>query len=201
LKKPSKDSVSQAAKTALSWTKDTAAKAKDKSRESLDRAYESKKPLAEQALAQLRSENPKANPTKIQALLDDALRSAEEEYGTSSVEFSSTVSLYVFTSLEIHGFDEDVESKHQKLIDLMVVLDSSAGKVARKAVGVAANIVMLLPQGRAVRGVALAQKAVAGAAAAKNVLAQSKIETKVADTVIARTTKILGPAPKTWKSN
>jgi hypothetical protein len=201
LKKPSKDSVSQAAKTALSWTKDTAAKAKDKSRESLDRAYESKKPLAEQALAQLRSENPKANPTKIQALLDDALRSAEEEYGTSSVEFSSTVSLYVFTSLEIHGFDEDVESKHQKLIDLMVVLDSSAVKVARKAVGVAANIVMLLPQGRAVRGVALAQKAVAGAAAAKNVLAQSKIETKIADTVIGRTTKILGPAPKTWKND
>ena len=111
------------------------------------------------------------------------------------------MSLYVFTSLEIHGFDEDVESKHQKLIDLMVVLDSSAVKVARKAVGVAANIVMLLPQGRAVRGVALAQKAVAGAAAAKNVLAQSKIETKVADTVISRTTKILGPAPKTWKSN
>jgi hypothetical protein len=59
---------------------------------------------------------------------------------------------------------------------------------------------MLLPQGRAVKGVALAQKAVAGAAAAKNVLAQSKIETKVADTVIARTTKILGPAPKTWKN-
>jgi hypothetical protein len=201
LKKPSKDSVSQAAKTALSWTKDTAAKAKDKSRESLDRAYENKKPLAEQALAQLRSESPKANPMKIQALLDDALRSAEEEYGTSSVEFSSTVSLYVFTSLEIHGFDEDVESKHQKLIDLMVVLDSSAVKVARKAVGVAANIVMLLPQGRAVRGVALAQKAVAGAAAAKNVLAQSKVETKVADTVISRTSKILGPSPKTWKNN
>jgi len=39
MKKPNKDSVANAAKIALSWAKETAGKAKDKSREGLDRAF------------------------------------------------------------------------------------------------------------------------------------------------------------------
>jgi hypothetical protein len=199
LKKPSKESVSQAAKTALNWTKDTAAKAKDKSRESLDRAYEAKRPFAVEALEQLRADNPKASPSKIQSLLDEELKAVEAEYDSSSQDFASAVSLYVFTSLELHDVDEDDDSKHQKLIDLMVVLDSTAVKVARKAVGVAAAVVMILPQGRAVKGVAVAKKAIAGAAVAKGVLANKKTESRVAKTIIERTAKILGPAPKSWR--
>lgn len=199
MKKPNKDSVTNAAKSALSWTKDTAGKAKDKSREGLDRAYEAKKPFAVAALEQLRADHPKATPAKIQAILDEQLKAAEAEFDSSSVDFSSALSMYVFTSLELHEFDEESESQHQKLIDLMVVLDSTAVKFARKAVGVAATAVMLLPAGRAVKGVAVAKKAIAGAAVAKGVLAKSKGDSRVAKTIIERTAKILGPAPKSWR--
>jgi hypothetical protein len=199
MKKPSKDSVSQAAKTAFSWTKDTAAKAKDKSREGLDRAYEAKRHFAVAALEQLRVDNPKAKPVKIQEMLDEELMAIEAEHDSTSEDFASAVSLYVFTSLELHHVDVEAESKHQKMIDLMVVLDSTAVKVARKAVGVAAAVVMILPQGRAVKGVAVAKKAIAGAAVAKGVLVNKKAESRVAKTIIDRTAKILGPAPKSWR--
>lgn len=198
MKKPSKESVSQAAKDAVSWTKQTAGKAKDKSREGLDRAYEAKKPFAIAALQQLRADHPKASPAKIQAILDEELKAAEAEFDSSSVDFSSALSMYVFTSLELHEVDEDAESKHQKLIDLVVILDSSAVKFARKAVGVAATVVAFLPQGKAVKGVAVARKAIAGAAVAKGVLASTKNQSRVAKTIIERTAKVLGPAPSSW---
>jgi hypothetical protein len=162
MKKPNKDSVANAAKSALSWTKETAGKAKDKSREGLDRAYEVKRPFAVAALEQLRADNPKATPAKIQKMLDEELMAVEAEHDSTSEDFASAVSMYVFTSLELHDVDVQSESKHQKMIDLMVVLDSTAVKVARKAVGIAATVVMFLPQGKAVKGVAVAKKAIAG---------------------------------------
>jgi hypothetical protein len=200
MKKPSKESVSQVAKDALNWTKQTADKAKGKSREGLDRAYEAKKPFAIAALQQLRADNPKASPAKIQAILDQELKAAEAEFDSSSLDFSSALSMYVFTSLELHEVDEDAESKHQKLIDLVVILDSSAVKFARKAVGVAATVVAFLPQGKAVKGVAVARKAIAGAAVAKGVLASTKSQSRVAKTIIERTAKVLGPAPASWSN-
>ena len=115
MKKPNKDSVANAAKNALNWTKETAGKAKDKSREGLDRAYEAKRPFAVAALEELRAENPKASPRKIQEILDEQLKATEAEFDSSSLEFSSAVSLYVFTSLELHDIDEEDEDKHQKL--------------------------------------------------------------------------------------
>jgi hypothetical protein len=198
MKKPNKDSVANVAKNALSWTKDTAAKAKDKSREGLDRAYESRRPFAVAALEQLRADNPKASPRKIQEILDEQLMATEAEFDSSSEDFSSAVSLYVFTSLEVHDIDEEDEGKHQKLVDLVVILDSSAVKIARKAVGVAATVVAFLPQGKAIKGVAVARKAVAGAAIAKGVLNQTKGNSRVAKTIIERTAKVLGPAPAAW---
>jgi hypothetical protein len=198
MKKPNKDSVANVAKNALSWTKDTAAKAKDKSREGLDRAYEARKPFAVAALEQLRADNPKASPRKIQEILDEQLMATEAEFDSSSEDFSSAVSLYVITSLEVHDIDEEDEGKHQKLIDLAVILDSSAVKIARKAVGVAATVVAFLPQGKAIKGVAVARKAVAGAAIAKGVLNKTKGNSRVAKTIIERTAKVLGPAPATW---
>jgi hypothetical protein len=201
--KPKKTSVIQKAKDAATWTKDAAIKVKDKSRDGLDRAYEMKKPLAQAELVQLRMDNPKATPGKIQNLLDDQLRNAEVEYGSTSVDFSSAVSLYVITSLELHELDEQNEATHQKLIDLMVILDSSAVKAARKVVGIAATAVMLLPQGKAIKGIKVAKKAIgataAAAATAKTVMAANNKEIKIADTVISRTAKVLGPAPKAWK--
>ncbi len=198
MKKPNKDSVANVAKNALSWTKDTAGKAKDKSREALDKAYEAKRPFAIAALEQLRADNPKASPRKIQEILDEQLRATEAEFDSSSEDFSSAVSLYVFTSLEVHDIDEEDEGKHQKLIDLVVILDSSAVKIARKAVGVAATVVAFLPQGKAIKGVAVARKAVAGAAIAKGVLNKTKGNSRVAKTIIERTAKVLGPAPAAW---
>jgi hypothetical protein len=198
LKKPNKDSVANAAKNALNWTKETAGKAKDKSREGLDRAYEAKRPFAVAALEELRADNPKASPRKIQEILDEQLKATEAEFDSSSLEFSSAVSLYVFTSLELHDIDEEDEDKHQKLIDLVVILDSSAVKFARKAVGVAATVVAFLPQGKAIKGVAVARKAVAGAAIAKGVLNKTKGNSRVAKTIIERTAKVLGPAPAAW---
>jgi len=199
VKKPSKESVTNAAKSALAWTKDTATKAKEKSRESLDRAHEAKRSFAVAALEELRADNPEATPAKIQAILDEDLKAAEAEHDSSSVDFSSAASIYILTSLELRGFDDDSDSKHQKLIDLVIVLDSTAVKFARKAVGVAATVVMLLPQARAVKGVAVAKKAIAGAAIAKGVLSKTKGNSRVAKTIIERTAKILGPAPKSWK--
>jgi hypothetical protein len=198
MKKPNKDSVANAAKSAFTWTKETAGKAKDKSREALDKAYEAKKPFAVAALEQLRADNPKASPRKIQEILDEQLMATEAEFDSSSEDFSSAVSLYVFTSLEVHDIDEEDEGKHQKLIDLVVILDSSAVKIARKAVGVAATVVAFLPQGKAIKGVAVARKAVAGAAVAKGVLNKTKGNSRVAKTIIERTAKVLGPAPAAW---
>lgn len=205
MKKPNKDSVSQAAKNAISWTKDTAGKAKDKSREGLNKAYEAKKPFAIEALIQLRRENPKASPTKIQTLLDDQLREAEKESGMGSSEFSSIMSMYVFTSIELHNLEDGSSANHQKLTDLMVMLDSSAVRVARKVVGIAANVVMLLPQGKAIKGVRVARKAIEGTAAAaaatKGVLKANGKELAISGTIISQTKKILGPAPKAWASD
>lgn len=200
MKTPKKNLVIQKAQDAANWSKAAASKVKDKSRETLDRAYEAKRPFAVEALEQLRADNPKASPSKIQALLDEELKAVEAEFDSSSQDFASAVSLYVFTSLELHDVDEDEDSKHQKLIDLMVVLDSTAVKVARKAVGIAAAVVMILPQGRVVKGAAVAKKAIAGAALAKGVLANKKAESRVAKTIIDRTAKILGPSPKSWKA-
>jgi hypothetical protein len=198
MKKPNKDSVAQAAKDALNWTKETAGKAKDKGREGLDKAYEAKRPFAIAALEQLRADNPKASPRKIQEILDEQLRATEAEFDSSSMDFSSAASLYVITSLELHDIDEQADDKHQKLIDLVVILDSSAVKFARKAIGMAATVVAFLPQGRAIKGVALARKAVAGAAVAKGVLNKTKGSSRVAKTIIEKTAKVLGPAPATW---
>lgn len=198
MKKPSKDSVAQAAKGALNWTKETAGKAKDKGREGLDKAYEAKRPFAIAALEQLRADNPKASPRKIQEILDEQLKATEAEFDSSSMDFSSAASLYVITSLELHDIDEQADDKHQKLIDLVVILDSSAVKFARKAIGMAATVVAFLPQGRAIKGVALARKAVAGAAVAKGVLNKTKGSSRVAKTIIEKTAKVLGPAPATW---
>ena len=198
MKKPSKDSVAQAAKDALNWTKETAGKAKDKGREGLDKAYEAKRPFAIAALEQLRTDNPKASPRKIQEILDEQLKATEAEFDSSSMDFSSAASLYVITSLELHDIDEQDDDKHQKLIDLVVILDSSAVKFARKAIGMAATVVAFLPQGRAIKGVALARKAVAGAAVAKGVLNKTKGSSRVAKTIIEKTAKVLGPAPATW---
>jgi hypothetical protein len=198
MKKPSKDSVAQAAKDALNWTKETAGKAKDKGREGLDKAYEAKRPFAIAALEQLRADNPKASPRKIQEILDEQLKATEAEFDSSSMDFSSAASLYVITSLELHDIDEQADDKHQKLIDLVVILDSSAVKFARKAIGMAATVVAFLPQGRAIKGVALARKAVAGAAVAKGVLNKTKGSSRVAKTIIERTAIVLGPAPATW---
>jgi len=196
---PKRNSVLQKAKDAANWSKDAASKVKDKSRESLDRAYEAKRPFAVEALEQLRADNPRATPAKIQKMLDEELMAVEAEHDGTSEDFASAVSMYVFTSLELHDVDVEAESKHQKMIDLMVVLDSTAVKVARKAVGIAATVVMFLPQGKAVKGVAVAKKAIAGAAVAKGVLASKKAESRVAKTIIERTAKILGPAPKSWR--
>jgi hypothetical protein len=187
------------AKDAANWSMDAASKVKDKSRESLDRAYEAKRLFALEALTQLRADNPEAAPAQIQIILDEELMSVEAEHDGTSEDFASAVSLYVFTSLELHDFDVEADSRHQKMIDLMVVLVSTAVKVARKAVGVAAAVVMILPQARAVKGVAVAKKAIAGAAVAKGVLANKKAESRVAKTIIERTAKILGPAPKSWR--
>jgi hypothetical protein len=198
LKKPNKDSVANAAKEALIWTKETAGKAKDKGREGLDKAYETRRPFAIAALEQLRAENPKASPRKIQEILDEQLKATEAEFDSSSSDFSAAATLYVMTSLELHNTDKEDEAKRQKLVDLVVILDSSAVKFARKAIGVAATVVAFLPQGRAIKGVAVARKAVAGAAVAKGVLNQTKSSSRVAKTIIERTAKVLGPAPAAW---
>jgi hypothetical protein len=200
VKLPNKSELAQGAKNAVNWTKDTAGKAKDKTRESLNKAYEAKKPFAVEAL--IRRENPKANPTKIQALLDDELREAEKESGMGSSDFASVVSMYVFTSIEIHNLEDGSPANLQKLTDLMVMLDSSAVRVARKVVGIAATAVMLLPQGKAIKGVKVARKAIAGAAAAaattKGALKATGKELAISGTIISQTKKILGPAPKSW---
>jgi hypothetical protein len=192
--KPKKESVLTKVKGAVSW-------AKDKNRQGLDSAYEAKKPLALAMLKQLREANPKATPSKIQDLLAEELRASETQFGSASVEFSTAIALFVLASIELHQLDEDDEDHHQKLIDLMMVLDSSAVKLARKAVGVAATAVMFLPQGKAVKGVATARKAVAATATAKAVLEASNTKIVVADKVITRTAKILGPAPKRWSDS
>jgi len=202
VKLPNKSELAQGAKNAVNWTKDTAGKAKDKTRESLNKAYEAKKPFAVEALIQLRRENPKASPTKIQALLDDELREAEKESGMGSSDFASVASMYVFTSIELHNLEDGSPANHQKLTDLMVMLDSSAVRVARKVVGIAATAVMLLPQGKAIKGVTVARKAIAGAAAAaattKGALKATGKELAISGTIISQTKKILGPAPKSW---
>lgn len=215
--KAKKDSVLKKAKDAALWAKDsavkvagksaeTAVKVKDRSRDSLNKAYEAKLPVAKEVLNQLKTENPEASPYEVQKLLDEQLRNAEIEFGGTSVEFSTAISLYVVASLELHEMDDDdTDIKHQKLIDLMVILDSSAVKFTRKAVGIAAAAVMLVPAGRATKGVVAAQKVITkGAtlsAATKTVLAKTKLEAKMADQIISRTAKILGPASKAWKQN
>lgn len=204
MKLPKRTDVTQTAKNAVIWTKETAVKAKDKTREGLDKAYQAKKPIAIENLIDLRRANPKATPAEIQTILDDELREAESQSGMGSSEFASVVSMYVFTSMELHNLEDGSPANRQKLTDLMVMLDSSAVRVARKVVGIAATAVMLLPQGKAIKGVRVARKALTGAAAAavttKGVLKANGKDLAISGTVISQTKKILGPAPKTWAS-
>jgi hypothetical protein len=168
--------------------------AREKTRSGFDKAYEAKRPFAIAAIAEFRETNPKATPTQIQDLLDQQLMRAESRFSPISAKFSAAATLYVNSSVELRGLDIKSTSGHQKLVDLMVVLDSAGIKYFRWAVNIAAFV---LPFMKGAKAVKIAGVAVAAMGAGK---IANKVQSKysVADFLITKTNSTLGPVPRKW---
>jgi len=169
--------------------------AKDKTRAGLDKAYEAKRPFAVAAIEELRAMNPKATPSQIQEMLNQNLLQAETRFAPTSAKFSSAATLYVNASVELRELDIKSTAGHQKLVNLMLVLDSAGIKYVRWAVNIAAFVLPFMKGAKAVKiagGIAVAAKG------AGKIAPKLKSKYSVADFLITKTNSTLGPVPARW---
>lgn len=172
----------------------------DKNQEALDKAYESRRPWAIEKIVELRAAKPTATPKAIIGQLEKDLLDAEKRYGITSEQFSSEVMLYVISALEVHQQATGKELSRGRIVDIMMVVDSSAVKTARKVLGGAVAIASILPIGRGAKAVKTVLKVSAVIGTAKVVLNKAKDSGKVSQMVISSVKKNLGPAPAKWAS-
>ena len=105
--------------------------------------------------------------------------------------------MYVVTSVELRELDIKSTSGHQKLVDLMVMFDSAGVKFARKAINLAMWVLPFLKGAKVAKIVGGVTVAASGVSKiAKRV--QDKYS--VADFLITKTNKTLGPVLVSWAS-
>lgn len=173
----------------------------DKVREALDKAYEAKRKLAVKNLAQLRKENPEASPAEALDLLEAELKKVESIDGADSERFLSATSTFVFSAVELYPGSPDDSPNKQRLIDAIVLLDSSVAKNIAKYGELALGILIARYAGLGkVAGEIL--KASAKVAWASQLLELAGIKNPgmkgTAWAIDAATRKILGAVPETW---
>lgn len=196
---------------ALAW-KDLSKKTRD----GIQRAYEAKRPLAVSKLAEIRQGQPGITPQEAQDLLDVELNSVESTKGGFSIAYTSAASLYVITSMEIRQLDKTSKDANQKIVSLLVLLDSAAVRGIRRIVNVAIYVLPFLKGVKVLQGAGVAVKLAQvskRAAPAKKILSLAKAAAlpKAAEMVkdfknkgiissyiIDQSTKILGPTPTSW---
>jgi hypothetical protein len=189
---PQKASVGQKTKQVIN-------NAKGKSRDGLDRAYQTKRPLAVENLKALRLANPNHTPAQIQTMIEEGLRAAEIQLGTGSVKFSTATSLFVFTALELRQLEGISEAQHQKYIDQMVILDSSALRAVRRAGLFVATVgTNLFPQLRSAKVISYATRALLIAKKTAKLSGAKPNQVRASNTIISYTSKTLGPVPSDW---
>lgn len=185
--------AAEKAKQAQQWVK-------DKSRESLDKAYEARRPTAIAKLAELRSRNPKATPAEILELLEDSLQATESSAGVHSTEFSSAATLYVLTAIEVYREAGATEVNAGRVTDIMLAIDSSVVRNTRKAIGVA---IEFLPYLQSIKKLKFLKKVTkigktkAGIGVAK-LLSKTQIAGGASSLISSSVLKELGPVPESW---
>lgn len=176
-----------------------------KSRESLDKAYKSKRKAAVENLAKYRAANPKANPSELLDILESDLHKLEEKRGVESDEFMDATVLFVLTVVELYPNNKSTELKRQKLIDTILVLDSEVVKTIAAIGGLALE---LLPLGKVGKLGKIAKAAVTAKAKAASLSALAKkMDVKnpgkkgAAWLAVNITKKSLGEPPKAWPAS
>ena len=195
---------------AAAW-KDLNSKAQD----GIQRAYQTKRPLAVAKVSALREENPEITPRDAQEILDAELNSVEAARGPLSVKYTSAASLYLMSSIELRQLDPKSKDTAKTLFNLLIILDGRAVKGLRhvlrigiwlvphfkalKATKVAAKGAQVAVKVNKARKVIKAAKVVA-IPLAKNGLQNVLNSGKASAYIIEQTAKTLGPAPTSWKA-
>ena len=169
--------------------------AKARTRDGLDKGYEAKRPYAKTALEELRVANPKATPNQIQEILDKNLVDAEARFGSTSAKFSTAATIYVMTSVELRELDIKSTSGHQKLVDLMVMFDSAGVKFVRRAINLA---IWVLPFMKGAKVAKIVGGVTVAASGASKIAKRVQGKYSVADFLITKTNKTLGPIQVSW---
>jgi hypothetical protein len=177
-----------------------------KTRDSLDKAYAAKKPLAVANLKQLRKKHPSESPAQILERLNDALHKVEQESGSDAGILLDAISTYVLTSIEVYGTAVKGKPATKKLLDATLMMSSRFTKVVAKYGPAAAELVIAIVRKKgktpSVKPTARKKSAVLGPlvrfAIAKIVGVENigrKSATKIAETAVS---KALGTPPAKW---
>jgi hypothetical protein len=198
---------------ATAW-KDLNGKAKD----GIQRAYQSKRPLAMAKVNSLKEEYPKISPREAQEILDSELSSVEASKGPLSVRYTSAASLYVMASIELRQLDPKSQDTAKALFNLLIILDGRAVRGLRHILNVGLWLLPFAKEMKAAKAVPVVAKGaqvVVKANKAKKVLKTAKAVAlpvakggldnllnsgKASAFIIEQTAKTLGPAPASWKS-
>ena len=187
----------------------------EKTRKAIEKSYKAKRPLAISKIESIRHASPKSTPTDTQMILDRDLNTVEARKGVLSVSYTSAASLYVLASMELRQLDPNSAEAHQKLVNLLVLVDSRAVRVARRLANVAIWVVPYLKLAKGAKVVSVATKSAQmarRAASVKKTLDAAKVigplaavalkdvkkNGRVTSYIIEQTGKILGPTPATW---
>lgn len=171
-----------------------------RNRAGLDAAYATKQPEAAAAVARIRHTNPTFTPAQVMAVLDKDFRAAESRGGET---FNAAVARYVLAAVEVQGTAIANPVRLQRLIDVVVVIDSHAAKLVARYGGAA--VALLLAKFGGGKAGAVAGKALAKAAWLPKVLAAVGIRNAgkggAAVVTITATRRVLGPVPDQWPAS
>ncbi len=173
----------------------------DKNRDALDKAYEARKPAAVAKVEELRLAKPTATPKEILSSLEKDLAEAEKQFGLTSEQFSAEAMSFVISSFEVHRQASGKTISRSRTLDILMVVDSKAVKIARKIVGGAFIVASIFPVAKAAKGAKgtkAALKVGVALVTAKSVLDKTSDSGKVSQFLISSVKKHLGPTPSTW---
>jgi hypothetical protein len=188
----------------------------EKTRQGIEKSYQAKRPLAIAKIEAIRYAAPKGTPADAQIILDRELNTVETKKGVLSVSYTSAASLYILSSMELRQLDPNSTEAHQKLVNLLVLVDSRAVRVTRRLANVAMWVVPYLKVAKGAKVVTVAAKSAKiakRAASIKKTLDAAKVVAmplanvalkdvkksgRVTSYIIEQTSKILGPTPSTW---
>lgn len=199
------DDAGANAKVAAGSIADQARKTKgsvdEKIRATLDAAYESKRQAAIENVARIKKANADLSPQEVLGQLRNDLKAADESSGEKTDSFTSAASLYILSVVEVHGAGKQLNGNSQKLVDVVIALDSSAAKTILALGGFAVTLLAKRfgPVGKALTAAAkLGGKAAVVASLVSLTGIKSPGKKGAAWAVIAATEKLLGEPPKSW---